>query len=181
MFTMPFLWSREPFHRLALVMFEMTSRLLRNIGALIIAFLAWLKLKIGFVLMLFALYHDFPHVFHGSLLFLGLLLSYWLVRLSQQWQRIPHRFELLSSSPYKHRRTRTPEFPPGMESNLVQERWKKHGVEEPFLERQVSGASGLAGVLRVRRPLFSVPGVTSQLPQSEKTLVNASFGKVGWN
>jgi hypothetical protein len=100
----------------------------------------------------------------------GLMLSY-----------IPQRFELFRSSPRKHRRIRTPEFPPGMEFNLVRERWKKEGMEDPFLERQVFGASRPAEVPLVRRSLFSVPIVTSQLPQSDKRTVSSAFGKVGWS
>jgi hypothetical protein len=57
-FTMPFLRSYEQIHRLTLVMLETTSRLLQNIGALVLAFMVWLELKIGLVLMFFALYNN---------------------------------------------------------------------------------------------------------------------------
>jgi hypothetical protein len=178
---MLFLRSCEQFHRLMIAMLQMTSWLLQNIGALILASLVWLDLKTGLVLGSFGLFDRHPHIVCASLFILGLLLSCWLVRRFQRRRRVPQHTDLFSSSPYKHRRTQTPEFPPGMQFNLVQERWRKRGMEEPFLKRRAFGASRPMEVPPVRRPLLSIPTVASRLPQSDRSPINTSFGKVGWS
>lgn len=55
-------------------MLEMTSWLLQNIGALILASLVWLELKTGLVLGSFGLFDRHPHIVCASLFILGLLL-----------------------------------------------------------------------------------------------------------
>ncbi|KAH8631844.1 hypothetical protein IG631_13527 [Alternaria alternata] len=55
------------------------------------------------------------------------------------------------------------------------------GMEEPFLKRRAFGASRPMEVPPVQRPLLSIPTVASRLPQSDRSPINTSFGKVGWS
>ena len=171
---------RASSHGLLKVMLESAKQLLPNIGALIIAFLVWLELKTGVVLASFALYDKHPHLIHVLALALSLGVLYSLARFILQRKRTPKPADIFSSSPYRHRREETPMFPPGMEFNRVQERWKREGMEKPFVEERAFGASRPEEVPPMRRPLFRVP--TSTLPpvQSKRPPVNAAFGKAGW-
>jgi hypothetical protein len=162
-------------------MWETTIWLSQAIGALILVFLVWLEVKTGLVLNLFALYDDYPHVFHAALLLIGLVVSLKLIGLTRRRRNIPQPVGPFSSSPYTHRRTRTPEFPPGMEFDRVLERWEKFGMEAPRMKQSELEAVRLAEVPPMRRSVFSVPILTSQLPQSDDRPNNAAFEKVDWS
>ena len=178
---MSILWMRASSHGLLKAMLELAKQLLPNIGALILAFLVWLELKIGVVLAFFALYDKHPHFIHTLLLAISIGVLYRLVRFILQRQRTAKPAEIFSSSPYRHRRETTPMFLPGMEFNQVQERWKREGMEKPFVEERVFGARRPEEVPPVRRPLFSVPTSNLPRPQSKRPPVNAAFGKAGWS
>lgn len=153
---------RASSHGLLKAMLEPAKQLLPKIGALILAFLVRLELKTGVVLAFFALYDKHPHFIYILFLSISVGALYRLVRFFLRRQRTPKPAEVFSSSPHRHRLEETPMFPPGMEFNQVQERWKREGMEEPFVERREFGARRPEEVPPVRRPLFSVP--TSTLP-----------------
>jgi len=121
-------------------MLEPAKQLLPNIGALILAFLVWLELKTGVVLAFFALYDKHPHFIYILFLSISVGALYRLVRFFLRRQRTPKPAEVFSSSPYRHRRKETPMFPPGMEFNQVQERWRR-GYGEA-----IRGAAGIWGL-----------------------------------
>jgi len=162
-------------------MLESAKQLLPNIGALILAFLVWLELKTGVVLAFFALYDEHPHIVHILALAVSVGVLYSLARFILRSQRTPKPADPFRSAPYRHRREETPMFPPGMEFNRVQERWKKEGMEKPFVQERAFGARRPEEVLPARRPLFSVPTSTLPRPQSKRPPVNAAFGKAGWS
>jgi hypothetical protein len=110
-----------------------------------------------------------------------LYVSHRLARLVHRRQRVSKPTERFSSPPCIHRRTHSPEFPPGMEFNQVQERWNREGMETPLVERRDFGAGRPAEVPPVRRMLFSVPASTLPPSQLDKPPVNAAFGKAGWS
>jgi len=179
-FTMSLLWMRASFHGLLKALLESVKQLLPNIGALILAFLVWLELKTGLVLAFFALYDKHPHFIQTLLLAISIGVLYRIVRFIFRLQSTPKPADPFRSAPYRHRREETPMFPPGMEFNRVQERWKKEGMEKPFVEERAFGARRPEEVPPVRRPLFSVPTSTLPRPQSKRPPVNAAFGKAGW-
>ena len=178
-FTMSLLWMRAS-HGLLRSMLEPAKQLLPNIGALILAFLGWLELKTGVVLAFFALYDERPHFFHILFLTISIGVVYKLTRFILRLQSTPKPADPIRSAPYRHRRGETPMFPPGMEFNRVQERWKKEGMEKPFVEERAFGSSRPEEVPPARKPLFSVPTSTLPRPQSKRPPVNAAFGKAGW-
>jgi hypothetical protein len=174
-------WIREPSHVLLLAVLEAAKQLTRHVCTLIVAFLVWLELKTGLVLSCFALYDKHPHII--QILFVTIIFGvlYVSVHTIRRQTRTPHYPEPFSSSPYRHNRQETPIFPPGMEFNHVQERWKRDGMEKPFLERREFGADRPAEVPPVRRTLFCVPTSGLPPPRPVKPPVNAKFGKVGWS
>jgi len=180
-FTMSLLWMRASSHGLSKAMLQPARQLLPNIGALILAFLVWLELKTGVVLAFFALYDEHPRFFHILFLTISIGVVYKLARFILRLQSTPKTADPFRSAPYRHRREETPMFPPGMEFNRVQERWRREGMEKPFVEDRVFGARRPQEVPPVRRPLFSVPTSTLPRPQSKRPPANAAFGKAGWS
>lgn len=136
-------------------------------GILLSTLRTWLEQHISDVFNTSAL-HEYTHILSILLIYILLFTTFALNR----FFNCPR-----PSAPRIHRRTKTPTYPPGMELDLAEDRWRKQGMEKPLIEVRDFGAVRPAEMDRKRREVSGVPeGRLPELPP-----IVWSFGREGWN